>query len=178
MNESLNSVDGVVDERIFEDFFRKNYSRLYYFALHYINDSETCKDIVSEAFRFLWEKKETVVSTTMLSYMFAHVRSLCIDSIRHADVEDSNAESYMQSILDMNETDWSEMEDRIQVILQIIEGMPSQTKFIMEQHYLYKKKYKEISEIISLTESGVRKNIIKGLDIIRESLNVKYKKKQ
>jgi RNA polymerase sigma factor (sigma-70 family) len=176
MTENQNLEDTMVTEKVFEEFFRQNYSRLYYFALHYINDSEVCKDIVGEAFRFLWEKKSTINAETMLSYMYSHVRSLCVDSIRHSDVEDSNADSYMQMVIEMNEDSWNDMDERLPIILRIIDDMPTQTRFIMEQHYLQKKKYKEICEIVGLTESGVRKHIMKGLDTIRESLNVKYKK--
>ena len=43
-------------EREFATFFKENYSRLYYYALHFIPDPEVCKDIVSDSFHFMWER--------------------------------------------------------------------------------------------------------------------------
>lgn len=163
-------------EKEFERFFAENYSRLYYYALHYISDSEICKDIVSESFRYLWEKLDAVRVDTMLTYMFTHVRNLCIDHIRHAEVENSYLNSQLNFVSEMDDESWKETEIRIEQIMQVLDTLPSQTKFIMEQNYLHKKKYKEIAEIVGMTESGVRKHIMKGLDTIRSYFSVKYKK--
>jgi RNA polymerase sigma-70 factor (family 1) len=178
MDRNINLEIISIDEKVFKDFFHDNYSRLYYYALHYINDTEACKDIVSDSFSYLWENRESIKFDTMLSYMFSHVHNLCIDSIRHTNVELSNEEAYMQLVIDNNDDDWIEMEERFQQILKIIDGLPPQVKFVMEEHYLNKKKYKEIADVTELTESGVRKNIMKGLSAIREYFNVKYKKNQ
>lgn len=43
-------------EKEFEEFFQANYSRFYYYALRYIPDSETCKDLVGDSFQFMWER--------------------------------------------------------------------------------------------------------------------------
>lgn len=163
---------------IFERLFKENYTRLYYYALSFIPDPETCKDIVSESFRVLWERFDSIKQETMLSYMFAHVHNLCIDHIRHQEVESSYATSYLKIVSEMSSNDWSEQEEKMERILKIINGLPPQTKFVMEQCYLYKKKYREVAEILGLTESGVRKHIMKGLDTIRNEFSVKYKKRQ
>ena len=163
---------------IFERLFKENYTRLYYYALSFIPDPETCKDIVSESFRLLWERFDSIKHETVLPYMFAHVHNLCIDHMRHQEVENSYAIAYLKIASEMNSTDWSEHEEKMERILKIIDNLPPQTKFVLEQCYLYKKKYKEVAEILGLTESGVRKHIMKGLNIIRNEFSVKYKKRQ
>lgn len=60
--------------------------------------------------------------------------------------------------------------------MRLIENMPPTTRLVMEQCYLYKKKYKDVAEMTGLSESGVRKQIMKGLDTIRSFFSVKYKK--
>lgn len=162
-------------EKMVEEFFKENYSRLYYYALHFIQDSETCKDIVSDSFKLLWEKFDSIKKETILTYMFTLVRNSCIDHIRHTKVENSYLDFHINYI-ETDEADWKRTEKRIQQVMQIIETLNPQTKFIMEQKYIHKKKYKEIAEIVGLTESGVRKHIMKGLDTIRQFFSVKYKK--
>lgn len=175
-NEELEreSVDAL--RSAFERFFKENYSRLYYYALRYIPDAEICKDLVSDSFHFMWERIETFRTDTALTYMYTHVQHLCIDYIRRSEMKEANVPSYLSMLKEWNATDWQESEERIQTIMRLIEKMPSVTREVMEQCYLYKKKYREVAAMTGLSESGVRKHIMKGLDIIRSYFSVKYKK--
>lgn len=56
--------------------------------------------------------------------------------------------------------------------------MPPRTKFVIEQCYFEDKKYQEVAEILGLSRDGVRKNIMKGLSMLRNAFSVKYKKGQ
>lgn len=160
----------------FEQFFKENYSRLYYYALRYIPDSEICKDLVSDSFHFMWERIETFRVDTALTYMYTHVQHLCIDYIRRSEMKEANVPSYLSMLQEWNASDRQESEERIKIIMRLIENMPPTTRLVMEQCYLYKKKYKEVAEMTGLSESGVRKQIMKGLDTIRSFFSVKYKK--
>lgn len=162
--------------KVYEDFFKERYTHLYYFALHFVPDTEVAKDIVSEAFRSLWEKIDTINYETMMSYMLTCVRNLCIDHIRHEETKYIYINSYDRLTSELDAEDWSEMDRRCSDVMHELDLLPAKTRFIMEQNYLYKKKYKEIAEMTGLTESGVRKQIMKGLDIIRSKFSVKYKK--
>ncbi len=160
----------------FERFFKENYSRLYYYALRFIPDAEICKDLVSDSFHFMWERIETFRADTALTYMYTHVQHLCIDYIRHSEMKEANIPSYLSMLQEWNAPDRQESEERIKVIMRLIEEMPPSTRLVMEQCYLYRKKYREVAEMTGLSESGVRKQIMKGLDIIRSYFSVKYKK--
>lgn len=160
----------------FEQFFKESYSRLYYYALRYIPDSEICKDLVSDSFHFMWEQIETFRPDTALTYMYTHVQHLCIDYIRRSEMKEANVPSYLSMLREWNAADRQESEERIRIIMHLIENMPPVTRQVMEQCYLYKMKYKEVATMTGLSESGVRKHIMKGLDIIRSYFSVKYKK--
>lgn len=41
-------------KRYFEQLFRENYTRLYYYALSFLNDSELARDVVSNVFEAVW----------------------------------------------------------------------------------------------------------------------------
>ncbi len=160
----------------FEQFFKESYSLLYYYALRYIADEEVCRDVVSDSFHFLWEHRETFRADTALTYMYTHVRYLCIDYIRHAGMKEAHIPSYLAMLREWNDDDRRESEERIRAIMRLIEEMPENTRFVMEQCYLHKKKYREVAEMMGLTESAVRKHIMKGLNLIRAHFSVKYKK--
>ena len=86
----------------FEQFFKENYSRLYYYALRYIPDSEICKDLVSDSFHFMWERIETFRVDTALTYMYTHVQHLCIDYIRRSEMKEANVPSYLSMLQEWN----------------------------------------------------------------------------
>ena len=163
-------------EKEFEKFFQANYSRLYYYALRYIPDSETCKDLVCDSFHYMWERIETVRMDTALTYMYTHIHHLCIDYLRRQEKLEDNKLSYLSMLREWNDDDRRESEARIATIMRLIEEMPSLTRTVMEQCYIYKKMYREVAQLTGLSESGVRKHVMKGLNIIREHFSVKYKK--
>ena len=120
----------------------------------------------------MWERIETFRTDTALTYMYTHVQHLCIDYIRRSEMKEANVPSYLSMLKEWNATDWQESEERIQTIMRLIEKMPSVTREVMEQCYLYKKKYREVAALTGLSESGVRKHIMKGLDIILSLIHI------
>lgn len=160
----------------FEVFFKESFNRLYYYALRYIPEPETCKDIVSDSFHYMWERIDTVELDTALTFMYTNIRFRCLDHIRHAKMKEANIPSYIAMLETWDDDEWRESEERIEKIMELIDEMPPKTQEIMKQCYIHKKKYKEVAEIVELSESGVRKHIMKGLDIIRQHFSVNYKK--
>ena len=160
----------------YENFFKENYARLYYYALHFIPDTEVCKDIVGDSFYYLWERIDAFRAETALSYMYTHIHHLCIDHLRRTKMKEANADAYLTMLQKWNARDWEESEERIGIIMQLIEKMPAATRLVMEQCYIYKKKYRQVAQMTGLSESGVRKHVMKGLNAIRSYFSVKYKK--
>ena len=160
----------------FENFFRENYARFYYYALRFIPEEETCKDLVSDTFSFMWERIENMQMDTALTYMYTHLQRLCIDYLRKQERTENNKQSYLSEVRNWNGAEERKKEERIKTIMRLIEQMPPQTRSIMEQCYLEKKTDREVALLPGLTESGVRKHIMKGLNTIREYFSVNYKK--
>lgn len=160
----------------FEAFFKENYSRFYYYALRFIPDPETCKDLVNDTFFFMWKRMDTFRMDTALTYMYTHLQRLCIDYLRKQERTAANQRSYLDKLKEWNSGDTHATEERVRTIMRLIEQMPPLTRTIMEQCYLDKKTYAEVAGNTGLSESGVRKHIMKGLDIIRGHFSVDYKK--
>ena len=113
---------------------------------------------------------------TALTYMYTHLQRLCIDYLKKQERTENNKQSYLSEVRNWNGAEEREKEERIKTIMRLIEQMPPQTRSIMEQCYLEKKTYREVALLTGLTESGVRKHIMKGLNTIREYFSVNYKK--
>lgn len=160
----------------FETFYQENYARFYYYALHLVPDSETCKDLVNDTFFFMWERMEMLRMGTALTYMYTHLQRLCIDHLRKQQRQANNEQTFLLKLKEWNDDEHRESEARIRTIMKLIENMPPLTRTIMEQCYLYKKTYQEVAVATGLSESGVRKHIMKGLNTLREYYSVTYKK--
>ena len=141
-----------------------------------VEDDTTEEELNELAEQFMWERIENMQMDTALTYMYTHLQRLCIDYLRKQERTENNKQSYLSEVRNWNGAEEREKEERIKTIMRLIEQMPPQTRSIMEQCYLEKKTYREVALLTGLTESGVRKHIMKGLNTIREYFSVNYKK--
>ena len=84
----------------FERLFAEYYNRMYYRAYHYVNDTEISKDIVSDAFGYVWEHYEALRKIDTVAVLFQQVRSRSIDFFRHRKVVERYADLYLQLTLE------------------------------------------------------------------------------
>ena len=131
----------------FDKIYSKYYSQLFYYAYGFVEDSETCRDIVSDVFGQAWENIERLERATIGSYLYSCVRNKCIDYLRH----DQAARQYVEYLQDVVEDDEGmtpeEYEERLRIVKQIISELPPRTRFVLEQCYFNNKKYQEVAVI-------------------------------
>lgn len=165
-------------EDSFKELFDENYSRLFYAALFILNDEANAHDIVEEYLIDLWENYDPDL-TYAKAYLFNGIKRRCLDFIKHENVKNKYAQLYLALHNETNfHTSDDEEDERIAVIQQVMEEMPPRTKFVIEQCYFENKKYDEVAEILGLSRDGIRKNIMKGLTLLRNAFSVNYKKGQ
>lgn len=163
-----------------ETLFKEHYSKLYYYALNIIHDPENAKDIVSDAFHYIWEHYDDKVndSLSILALLYTRIKNNCIDHIRHLDVIKRHEESILNDTSDtdtpLTKDDYIEREERITQLTSAIENLPQQTKIVFKKCFLEGKKYKEVSEEMNISVNTIKTHIMKALKILRSEL--KYKK--
>lgn len=157
----------------FEQLYKENYARLYYYAFRFITDEEVCKDMVNDVFEKAWQNFESLRPETAAAYLYAQTRNRCIDYWRHRQVEEQYADFYR--IVTEEDTDIApdEMEERMQRIEAIIEQLTDPTKTILKECYFNNKKYQEVAEKFGISIHGVKKHIMKALRLLREEFGVR-----
>lgn len=163
-------------EAEFERLFKKNYNRLFYFALDWVEDTEAAKDIVSEMFSEVWRQYERLRKEQNIeSYLFRSVRNRSINYLKHKSVENQ----YLQSMLSMKEEiieeDIHSHEENLQLIETVMESFTPQTHFIFKQCYFEGKKYKEIADLLNISVSAVHKHMHKAFVAFRKAFAEKEK---
>ena len=145
----------------FERLFAEYYNRMYYRAYHYVNDTEISKDIVSDAFGYVWEHYEALRKIDTVAVLFQQVRSRSIDFFRHRKVVERYADLYLQLTLE-EEVPLQEEDERLARIAGVL-----------EECYFHRKKYAEVAENIGISINAVKKHIMKALNLLREEFRLK-----
>lgn len=159
----------------FEQLYKENYTRLYYYAFRFIIDGEICKDIVNDVFEKAWQNFGKLNPETASAYLYAQVRNHCIDYLRHQEVEEQYADFYRSITEEDMDTSPDEREERIQRIESFIEQLKDPTKTILKECYYENKKYQEVAEDFGISTSGVKKHIMKALKMLREEFSIRKK---
>lgn len=154
----------------FDRIYDKYYPQLFYYAYGFVEDSEICRDIVSDVFGQAWENVERLENATVGSFLYSCVRNKCIDYLRHDQAARQYAEYLQEAVEDEEGLTPEEYEERMNNVKQIISELPPRTRFVLEQCYFNNKKYREVAEILDVTSSAVKKHIMKALAILRERL--------
>lgn len=147
----------------FEQLYKENYARLYYYAFRFVTDEEACKDIVNDVL-----KPEAAAA-----YLYAQTRNRCIDYLRHRQVEEQYADFYRIVTEEDADIAPDEMEERVQHIEKFIEQLTDPTKTILKECYFDNKKYQEVAEEFGISINGIKKHIMKALRLLREEFGSK-----
>lgn len=164
-------------KRTFEELFREHYSRLYYYALDWVEDEEVAKDIVSELFGDLWGQYSRWKPDNWEAYLTRSVRNRCLNYLKHQMTERNVLQNYLDEKLALIESDVMAQEELMGKVRTIMDTLPSRTRFVVEQCYLEGKKYSELAALMDTTSGMVHKHISKALAIFREALDVNKSKK-
>ena len=157
----------------FEQIYKENYARLYYYAFRFITDEDTCKDIVNDVFEKAWQNFGKLNPETAGAYLYAQVRNRCIDYLRHQQVEEQYADFYRAITEEDMDTSPDEREERLQRIEAFIEQLKDPTKTILKECYYENKKYQEVAEDFGISTNGVKKHIMKALKMLREEFGIR-----
>lgn len=157
----------------FEQLYKENYARLYYYAFRFVTDEEACKDIVNDVFEKAWQHFEDLKPETAAAYLYAQTRNRCIDYLRHRQVEEQYADFYRIVTEEDADIAPDEMEERVQHIEKFIEQLTDPTKTILKECYFDNKKYQEVAEEFGISINGIKKHIMKALRLLREEFGSK-----
>lgn len=152
-------------KEIFERIYTENYVRLYYYALHIVNEEETAKDILNDVFTVLWKNISHVESSNVNAYLMTSVRNKAVDYLRRNVLQSHYSEEYLHTA-EQFYTDYSNEKD--QLVEEMLGQLTPPTDQILEMCYLRRMKYAEVAEALHISTSTVKKHIMKALKTLRE----------
>ena len=169
--ETNNGYESEVKE--FEELFRTFFPGLVLFALKYVPDHDTSKEIVHTVFLNLWQKRESLDTRSSLkSYLFTSVHNRCLNFIR--DQKKFDRDESLMDRLDNQES--AERPDRLeeqeleQRIFDALQGLPPRCREVFMLNRFEGMKYAEIAEKLEISVKTVEAQISRALRLLREKL--------
>lgn len=83
------------DNQAFEFLFKTYYPRLRGYAIRFVEDDETARDIIQECFMRFWEKRELLTAVSVTSLLFAMVRNGCLNYLKHLSIVEKHQIEYL-----------------------------------------------------------------------------------
>lgn len=163
-------------ESVYKELFAEYYRPLSLFAVRFVDDLETAKEIVQELFVTIFEnRKKLVITTSLKSYLYQSVRNRCLNHLKHIQVdrkhlnklklEQESSENLELSI------ETNELESRI---FQIVSDLPPRVQEIFIKSRVNGMKNSEIAENLNISIRTVETQISNALKILRKDLGGDY----
>lgn len=152
------------------------YVSLCHFAYTYLKNKEDTEEIVSDIFFTLWKNRDhLVIDKNVKAYLYIAVKNASLAQIKKKKpdfVDLDNSELRLSKSITESTTP-----DRIIEIAQLrhqidqaVDRLPARCRQVFIMNRVDHLKYREISEILNLSEKTVENHIIKALQLLRQSL--------
>jgi len=162
------------DIREFERLFMKYHEPLCRHANKILNDMDTAEDLVQEFFYSFWKNRESfTLKFSLNAYLHQSIRNNALHYTEHLAVRKNYAGKVFREFSDMmpanlqTDVDLKELEKAIETTLQ---QMPERCSRVFRMNRFEGKKYREIADILSISEKTVEVDMSKALQMFRESL--------
>jgi RNA polymerase sigma-70 factor (family 1) len=153
---------------------------LFLFAMGFIRKKEIAEEIVSDVFVKTWENRSNLTEIENLkAYLFVCVKNLCISHIRKNRKENlitlDGFDDYMAPVVECPESEYINSE-KVNEIYSAIGQLPPKCKLAFSLAKFNGLKYKEIAEIMEVSEKTVNNHLVFALKKLSETLGVRKKR--
>ncbi len=150
-----------------ERLFRGNYEALYVLASRLLHDEEGAKDIVHDVFSALLSVE--ALEDVTAAYLMRAVRNQCLNRLRDLSTRERLKNLYAMELREIEDEEWPD-EDMLARMSTIIDNFPEKCRIVFDLRFKDDKSYREISEILGISEVAVYKHLRNALENLRHNL--------
>ncbi|MDR1666170.1 MAG: RNA polymerase sigma-70 factor [Bacteroidales bacterium] len=158
------------DSHAFGLLFGKYYAPLCLWAVKFVHDMDTARDLVQDLFVYIWENREKlVIGQSVKAYLTTSVRYNCV---RYLHKQSSGVS--IDLLAESKEIpdciyDALELEDLYRQLMNAIERLPEQCKKIFKLHRFEDLTYAEIAARLQISVKTVEAQMGKALKLLRSA---------
>ena len=144
--------------------------KLYRLALRITLNSAEAEDVVQETMIRVWNKREEWEQFDSIeAYCLTVTKNLAIDRSQQKEAQNVELTPETKETPDASSPyDQLVNEERLNIIHQLVNNLPEKQRIIMQLRDIEGKSYKEISEILQLTEEQVKVNLFRARQKVRQ----------
>jgi len=160
-------------ESAFRELFSSYYRPLSVFALKYVGDLESAKEIVQDFFVHLYQNRQSLtIRSSLKSYLFQSVRNKSLNHIKQIQTRKKHLDQYESeqegTVNIENKIIETELEHQI---FNIVENLPPQCKNIFTLSRVEGLSNKEIAEKLGISKRTVETQISNALKALRNKIS-------
>ena len=147
---------------------------MYRLALRITLSSQEAEDVVQDVIIKLWRMGNQLDGVNNLdAYALRMVRNLAIDRQR-MKVNQTESIDGMDFFSSSSAEYSMEQDERINAIRQVMEQLPEKQRVAMQLRDFEGRSYKEIAEVMEITEDQVKVNIFRARQTVRQCIDDEY----
>lgn len=159
------------DEQAFKQLFLEFYPALCVFAMRYITQEETVKDIVQDVFFKIWKNRKcTDITTSFRNFLITSVRNGCTDYLRKRERENRYLEKNELTAISISSEDVYTLKELETAISDALAKLPPNVREAFEMNRFKGMTYNEIADNMTVSPKTVEAYISKALKILRVEL--------
>lgn len=166
------SEHNLCNEAVFSGFYGDHSRKLYNFMFYRCNDKDQALDLTQEAFVKIFENCGKIQLTKAKSYLFTTANNLFLNLVKHKKVQQAYAVQQASEVATGEDPHFvlqgSQFEEQLENAIADLTGAQREV-FLLNR--IDGKKYREIAEMLHISEKAVEKRMMGALKKLREQLD-------
>lgn len=147
-------------------------NELFRLALRITLNRAEAEDVVQETLIKVWNRREHWDEIESIeAFCLTICRNISLDKMKKAENQNQSLEEEYDApdkSYTSNPEEQTEMRDRIQLIRRLINNLPEKQRSVMQLRDFEGKSYKEIAQILEVSEEQVKINIFRARQTIKQ----------
>jgi RNA polymerase sigma-70 factor (family 1) len=169
----IDSAVAGIDRRQFEHIFQSHYEAIRNYIYYKSGRIDEAEDIAQETFMKIWEKRETIIRSTVKPLLFTIAGNIFLNRCQHRNVElqfTLQHDGEGTSVSPEYDLEMKEFDAKLQNALSALTEK-NRTVFLMNR--IDRMTYQDIASSLGISAKAVEKRMNKALMFLRETLDVK-----
>ncbi|MCK5857431.1 MAG: RNA polymerase sigma-70 factor [Bacteroidales bacterium] len=158
------------DKLAFNSLFDEFYAELCEFSFRIIGRKELAEEVVADVFANIWIKRDTIeITINLKAYLYKSTKNMTISYIRKKKVDMLPLDDILpfQESLSGNPEQEILKKEHFAALENMLAIIPNKSRIVFKMHRLDNLKYREIAEVLDISQKTVEKHMGKALKILR-----------
>lgn len=160
------------DVRGLDELFRRYAHSLFDFGIKFLMDAEIAKELVSDVFLQIWLKRDELrIKSNVKAYLFTSLKNRCLNYLSRNKKFFETFDGLHESTHPYTEdADLSIRKDEASILAdKILKDLPKKRELVFRMHRLQGFSYKEIAEILGISENTVHNHMVAAIKQLAKS---------